>query len=130
MWDLLAGLVAVIVEGIVKVFTSAAFVKAIVAAFVYALLFSIIPLLIQFLVPSAIMNGLSSYVTMLQGGPTSLACSGTGVVTSGTVVSCSTVVTMVQWGQGIAYILNWFQFGALCACFLPALAVRFLFRRI
>lgn len=130
MWDLLAGFVAVIVEGILKVFTSSFFMKAIMATMVYVFLFAIIPLLIQYLVPDKIMNSLDGYAQMLQGGATSLMCSGSTTPTSGNVVSCSTMVTMTAFGQGIAYILSWFQFSALLECFLPALAVRFLFKRI
>src|SRR5674476_1228710 len=102
MWDLLAGFVAVIVEGILKVFTSSFFMKAIMATMVYVFLFAIIPLLIQYLVPDKIMNSLEGYAQMLKGGETSLMCSGSTAPTGANTVSCATMVTMTAFGQGIA----------------------------
>lgn len=128
--DFLAGIIGAIVEAIIAVFTSNTVVKAILAAFVYVFLFTIIPLLIQFLVPSEIMNSLDGFVQMLQGGGESLACSGAAPVTSSITVSCQTVVTMVQFGQGVGYILDWFCFTQFLQAMLPAMAVSFLFRRI
>jgi hypothetical protein len=130
MIDLLAGLLAVIIEAVLKVFTSQFFVKAILATFTYVFLFAIIPLLIQFLVPSSIMGAIGTYQNMLSGGQSSLSCSGTQPITALLSVSCSTALDMTQWGQGIAYILSFFQMTAAFQCLLPAMAVSFLFKRI
>lgn len=130
VFDFFAALVAVIVEGLLKVFASQIVMKAVVAACIYAFIFSIIPLLIEALVPSSLMNSLSTYVGMLNTGATSLICSGAQPLSGNVQTSCNAVVTMTQFGQGVAYVLAWFQFGAALQCFLPALAVAFLFRRI
>lgn len=133
MTDLLQALIAVIVEALATFFTSRAFVKSLLAVFTYVFLFTIIPLLIQFLVPDQIMHAMNSYVQMLQGGGTTLSCSGSApLADSGinTSVSCDTTVTLIQFGQGVAYILNWFCATDFLAAFLPALAVSFLFKRI
>jgi hypothetical protein len=99
-WTLL---VVALGNWITRMITSAFIMKLAVAGAVYAFLFTVIPLLIIFLVPSSIMNAFGGYVTMLQTN---------------------------QWSEGIAYVLGWVQFGTLLGCVLPALAVRFLFRRI
>jgi hypothetical protein len=130
MTDLLGGLIAVIIEAILQLATSQAFVKAMLACVVYVFLFTIIPALILFLVPSSIMNALPSYVQMLEGGAASLVCSGTANPVPGQAVTCSAVITVTQFGQGVEYILQWFQFPAALGVFLPVLAVAFLFRRI
>lgn len=130
MLDLLGGLLAIIVEAILQVFTSSGFVKAILACVTYVFLFAIIPMLIQFLVPSQIMNALNSYVQMLQSGASSLICSGSIQPVANQTVTCGSVITVTQFGQGIAYILSWFQFQAALQVFLPVLAVTFLFKRI
>ena len=132
VFDLLGALVAVIVEALVKFFTSAGFTKAMVAALVYAFLFAIVPLLINALVPSSLMQSFDGLAQMLSGGPTSVSCSGSTPVnlSTGTSVSCSGSISIVAIGQGIAYLLGFFQVQAAFGCILPALAVRFLFKRI
>lgn len=103
MLAIIGALVSVIVEALVTFFTQKFLMKAVVACGIYVFLFSIIPLLIQFLVPSAIMQAGAGFNSMLTGN---------------------------QWGQNIAYILNWFQLFTAIEIALVALAVRFLFRRI
>ena len=135
--EVLAGLMAIIIEALLKVFTSQYFMKLIMATMVYVFLFAVIPALIVFLVPQPIMNGVGSYYQMLQGGMAQLVCSGSQTVSSGNslpgggnVVSCNAVITMAQWGAGVAYILDWFQVSACLGVLLPVLAVSFLFKRI
>lgn len=132
IFDLLGALVAVIVEALVKFFTSAGFMKALIAAMVYAFLFAIIPLLIHELVPDSLMHSVDGLTQMLQGGPSSLNCTGSQPVnvTTGTSVSCSQTVSIVEIGKGLAYLLDFFQVGQAFGVLLPALAVRFLFKRI
>lgn len=133
MTAFLAGLIAIIVEALVSFFTSQVFMKAVLACMTYVFLFTIIPLLIQFLVPPEVMKGLDTYMQMLQGGGTSLSCSGSAQVASAgptQSVSCNAQITMVQFGQGVAYLLDWFCAESFLAVFLPVLAVSFLFRRI
>ena len=96
-------IIAAVVEALVRVFTSTFVVKAIVAAFVYVFVFAILPMLISFLVPPAILNALSSYAKFLQNN---------------------------QWGQWIAWFLYWWHFQFLVEVMLPAIMIRFLFRRI
>jgi hypothetical protein len=109
VWDFLSGLVAVLVEALLKVFAQQLLTKVIAGVGVYALLFVVIPLLIKFLVPSNILQSV---------GQLSGAISGAGVVGN------------VDIGAGILYGLGFVQFPALVACVVSALAVRFLFRRI
>jgi predicted PurR-regulated permease PerM len=133
MPGLLAGLLAIIVEAIAKVFASKFFMKAIMSASVYVFLFAIIPLLIQFLVPDSIMHAASSYADMLNGGASTLACSGTVAIADhgpSQSLSCNTTVTMVAFGQGVLYFLNFMQFTSLVGVMLPVLAITFLFKRI
>jgi hypothetical protein len=135
MSELLAGLLAIIVEAILKVFTSKFFMKAIMAAMVYVFLFTIIPLLIQYLVPDSVMHATDTYFQMLTGGGTNLSCSGSQpVADQGPAgqqsVSCATTIDMTMFGQGVAYLLAWVQFPALLGVMLPVLAVTFLFKRI
>lgn len=134
MADFLAGLIAIIVEAILKVFTSKVFVKLILSTFVYVFLFAIIPTLIKFLVPDSVLHAVSSYFSMLSAGSQTLTCNGSEpVATQGPsqTVQCSGItITLAQWGPGIAYILQWIQFPAFLAVFLPVMAVTFLFKRI
>jgi predicted PurR-regulated permease PerM len=130
MTDFLGGLIAVIIEALLKVFTSKFFVKAILATMTYVFLFAVIPALITYLVPQTVMNATDTYVQMLQSGADSLICQGSAHPVSGQSITCDQAISMTQWGQGIAYVLSWFQFKAALGIFLPVLSVRFLFKRI